>query len=250
MRKLYRFNSRRGVTLVELSMGIAIASLLMIIVAGVQFISGRAIKDMYNKTRTRSSQTRAIDQIRYLLSEAMDVGVADFANGTTQSVDIPTDYTLGTTNVLVDDPDNPGNTISLPKTVKNQVNTAVNVTAYDTVTFRNPNLGSGVSSRLSFNSSTRQLLYDNDISSSGDARAVVTGPIDIRFVPLAFDAPGGVLTNGASRSSMVLLMVRSQAFVAYKESGVVNGVSQYSVIDQQDGLTTVYLRNTTSGADE
>lgn len=248
LRPAPRRRSRRGMTLVELSMGIAVSSLLMIIVAGVQFISGRAINDLYNKTRTRSSQARAIDQIRYLLSEAMDVSLADFNGGKQVTIDIPTDYSIEYEDIVVTDVDGTTQTLSVKK--KAQIDTAVNVTAYDTMTFRNPNLGDGITSRLRFDAPSQKLMYDNNIGNgTADERMIVTGPIDVRFVPLAYDSTAGVLANPGSRSAIVLLMVRSQAYVAYKEDGVVNGIVQYTVIDEQDGLTTVYLRNTTAGSD-
>lgn len=67
---LIRRPGRRGFTLTELMISIAISSLVMVGVMSVQWISGRGIKEMYGQTRTRSSRMRGLDQIRYKLIEA------------------------------------------------------------------------------------------------------------------------------------------------------------------------------------
>lgn len=61
---------QKGFTLIELMFAIAISSLVMVAVASLQYISGRAIKDVYGETRTRQSRTMSLDQIRYRLCNA------------------------------------------------------------------------------------------------------------------------------------------------------------------------------------
>lgn len=58
---------RRGMTLMELIIATAISSLVMIVVAGLQWNSSIATKELYNESRTRTSRMRALDQIRYTL---------------------------------------------------------------------------------------------------------------------------------------------------------------------------------------
>lgn len=65
-----RLRRRRGFTLTEVMISVAISSLVMTAVFSMQFISGRAIKEVYGQTRTRSSRMRAIDQIHYRLVNA------------------------------------------------------------------------------------------------------------------------------------------------------------------------------------
>lgn len=220
--RLARRRSRLGMTMVELVIALSISGLLMIIVAGLQLISGRAIKDLYNQTRTRSSQMRAIDQIRYRLADAkpidMDLANGHLADGSTISIDIPTDTDLQ------EDPPGSGIFKKLP------VEQKVDVMAYRTIEFQNPNVGDNKWSRFSFDATAHKLYYQADKDDGSPPISVVDGPIDVRFVPLE---------SGA----VVQLLVRSQAYIAAKVTGEVNGVATYTIVDEEDGLTTVYLRN-------
>lgn len=64
---LSRITHRRGFTLVEMMIGLVIASGLGLVVAGLQYTSARSIKQLYNQTRSRSHRMQAVDQIRYRL---------------------------------------------------------------------------------------------------------------------------------------------------------------------------------------
>src|SRR5436305_1954558 len=82
---------RRGFTMLEMVIAMSISSLVMIAVAVVQCFSGRAIKEMYGQTRTRSSRLIAIDQIRYRLVNAK-VGSCTYTNGDDTSGYTQIDY--------------------------------------------------------------------------------------------------------------------------------------------------------------
>lgn len=65
-----RRRRRFAFTLVEVMIASVISSLIVGAVVSLQFVSGRAIKEIYSQTRTRSSRMRALDQIRYTLLNA------------------------------------------------------------------------------------------------------------------------------------------------------------------------------------
>jgi prepilin-type N-terminal cleavage/methylation domain-containing protein len=65
-----RPGARRGLTLAEVAVSMAIAGMIAVVVAGILRESGLAIKNMYAITRTRSTRMNAIDQVRYRLIEA------------------------------------------------------------------------------------------------------------------------------------------------------------------------------------
>ena len=60
----------RGMTLVEVMIGASISMMVIGVVVGLMFISGRSIKEIYGQTRTRSARMMALDQIRYRLVNA------------------------------------------------------------------------------------------------------------------------------------------------------------------------------------
>lgn len=62
--------TRAGMTLTELMVAVAIASVVSFAVISLQIISGHTIKEVNGQTMTRSSRMRSIDQIRYKLYNA------------------------------------------------------------------------------------------------------------------------------------------------------------------------------------
>lgn len=67
-------------TLIEVSISIAITSLIMIALFTLQLVSARTIKEVYGQTRTRSSRLATIDQIHYRLADAA-IGSASIQQG-------------------------------------------------------------------------------------------------------------------------------------------------------------------------
>lgn len=67
---LSRLIPRRGMTLVEVSVAMLVATMVMAGVASLQWISARGASEMYGITRTRSSRMQALDQIRFRLCNA------------------------------------------------------------------------------------------------------------------------------------------------------------------------------------
>lgn len=63
-------DSRRGLTLAEVSIMMLMSLLISMVVVGLMYESALAIKDMYAETRTRSTRMIALDQVRYRLSGA------------------------------------------------------------------------------------------------------------------------------------------------------------------------------------
>ena len=61
---------RSGFTLMEIMISMAISSMVMVAIAGLQYFSSRSIHELYGQTRTRSSRMQALDQIRFRLCEA------------------------------------------------------------------------------------------------------------------------------------------------------------------------------------
>lgn len=60
----------RAMTYIEMMISMGIGSLIMVVIVSLQSASGRAIKEMYGQTRTRSARMIALDQIRYRLVDA------------------------------------------------------------------------------------------------------------------------------------------------------------------------------------
>lgn len=75
----FRSRSRRGLTMVETMISLAISGLVTTVVVYMLFQSALTTKDMYAETRTRSTRMRALDQIRYRLVEAQ-IGSVDITN--------------------------------------------------------------------------------------------------------------------------------------------------------------------------
>lgn len=69
-RILRKLRAKRGFTLAEVMIAMAISTLVLIAVMTTQYISARGIKEVYGQTRTRSSRMRGLDQIRYRLADA------------------------------------------------------------------------------------------------------------------------------------------------------------------------------------
>ena len=151
----------------------AILSMAMLVIAGLQSASGHGIKDLYNKTRSRAARMKGLDQIRYTLVNAK-IGTCVTSNASP----------LG---------------------------------GFYTIQYTDPTLG-GKTSQFSFNATAHTLSYDADIAAAPAATVVVAGPIDISFTVL------GV-------GSLIQLRVRDAASIDFGQT------------DTQDGITTVYLRN-------
>jgi hypothetical protein len=149
--------------------GVAISSLVMVVVSSLMYISGRAIKDLYGETRTRSSRMRALDQVRYRLSQA-------------------------------------------------KIGSVVITDSNHQIDFQDPNLGTAVISRFSFNPATQTLSYQADISSGDPSIVASQGPIDVTFQTFA-------------SGSIILLSVKSAANISGGD------------IDEQDGEVEIFLRN-------
>jgi len=66
-RHLFR---RRGVTLVEVVVAASVSALVTAGVVGLMYISGRAVHDLYETTRSRSQRAVALNQIRFRLADA------------------------------------------------------------------------------------------------------------------------------------------------------------------------------------
>lgn len=65
----------RGFTIVEMVVSATMSSVLMVAIVSLQYISARAIKEIYGQARMRAARVQALDQIRYRLCEArMDDG--------------------------------------------------------------------------------------------------------------------------------------------------------------------------------
>lgn len=86
-----------------------------------------------------------------------------------------------------------------------------------TITFNDPNKGA-FNSQFAFDTNTRVLTYDPDLSSSGDERTILRGPVDISFT--------------VEDARIVRLYVKSATEMAYGD------------VDNEEGETIVYLRNT------
>jgi prepilin-type N-terminal cleavage/methylation domain-containing protein len=111
-----RLRSKRGFTIVEIMIAVAISSLVMIAVMSTQYISARAIKDIYAQTRTRSSRMRGLDQIRYRLADA-EIGTVSLTQASSYGYHkiefqdpnlggaTSTFYFVGSTNTLFYDDD-------------------------------------------------------------------------------------------------------------------------------------------------
>lgn len=203
--RLPRFGRRKGFTLVEVLIAASISTMIMMMIASLQLLSAKAIKDLYNKTRTRAAQMRALDQIRYRLMSA------------------------SLSSIVVDDGDDD--------------------LGYREIQFEDPMLAGAVSSFF-FDADTNILYYDDDIDDGSDnmdgyedgndeveGMAVAKGPIDVRFFPQNMNAT-------------VRLFIKSEAYVAAKlveQEAVAEGEEPpppvYSVVDEQEGEITVWLRN-------
>lgn len=203
--RIPRIGRRKGFTLVEVLIAASISSMIMLMVASLQLLSAKAIKDMYNKTSTRAAQMRALDQIRYRLMSA-SIGSIAVEDG---------DATEG----------------------------------YREIQFEDPMLGGAVS-RFFFDADSNILYYDDDMDDGTDnidgfeddndaveGLAVAKGPIDVRFFPQNFNAT-------------IRLFIKSEAYVAAKkveqeavEEGEDPPPAVYSVVDEQEGEITVWLRN-------
>lgn len=62
--------ARRGFTLLEVTISIAISSLVMVAVASLMHISGLQVKNIFGQVQMRQTRMAAIDQIRYKLMNA------------------------------------------------------------------------------------------------------------------------------------------------------------------------------------
>lgn len=134
--------NRRGFTMVEVVLSIGISTFIMLGVASLMLISGRAIKELYGETRTRSSRVRAIDQIRYRLANAVIGSITEYE----------AEY----------DPDS-GVLIG-----------------YHRLEFLDANQG-GSLSVFSFDPSDNTLTYDVNIDDMVDGVPVTVGPINVTF---------------------------------------------------------------------
>jgi len=86
------------------------------------------------------------------------------------------------------------------------------------IRFNNPNLGSSITSEFYFDTATKTLFYDDDVSSGLSGQAVAEGPIEITF-------------ELESAGAIVKVTVKTEADLAYAD------------VDEQDGESAVYLRN-------
>lgn len=202
-----RFTPRnRAFTLIEVMIAVTISTMIMATVVSVMLISGRLVKDLFSKTQTRSAQMQALDQVRYRLCDASMASVT----------------TVGANGDANGDGVNDG---------------------YREIRFKNPNLGSNITSRFFFDAAKNTLYYDDDMSDGNDnmagyndsdsaeGLAIAKGPIDVRFLP----------QNG---NATIQLSIRSEGYIAYKKTGVdAQGNATYTVVDDQDGISTIYLRN-------
>jgi prepilin-type N-terminal cleavage/methylation domain-containing protein len=68
--RMYRIESKKGFTLLETVIAIAISSIVMATVATVYYLSVRTIKDLYAPTYARTLRSKAISQIRFRLCDA------------------------------------------------------------------------------------------------------------------------------------------------------------------------------------
>jgi prepilin-type N-terminal cleavage/methylation domain-containing protein len=143
MRILARPRRRGGFTMVEVMIAVAISTLITMAVASTMFISGRAIKEMNGQTITRSSRTRAIDQVRYRLADAEIGSVTEYQ----------ADFDLETGDLV----------------------------GYHRIEFTDPTNG-GATSAFYFNTAENTLYYDADVADGEPAEAVVVGPINLTFV--------------------------------------------------------------------
>jgi len=92
--------------------------------------------------------------------------------------------------------------------------------SFHKIQFDDPNLGT--TSEFEFDTANRNLYYDDDIASSGDAQTLLTGPINITF---------RAGSNGVGVDALVTIFVQTSAELAY------------SRVDEREGETVVYLRN-------
>ncbi len=207
MKKLHYTRRRSAFTLVEMMVAMAIASVIMIGISSLMLVSARNAKTIFNMSYVRSAQMRALDQVRYRLNNASIASVA----------------TVGTNADIDADGDNDG---------------------FQEIRFSDPNLGTGITSRMFFDPAAQTLYYDDDMNDGQDTIAgyadadtahegiaISRGPIDVRFLP-------------QSSNALIRLSIRSQAYIASKQTGTdAQGNATYRIVDNQDGVTTVYLRN-------
>lgn len=71
---------RRGFTLTEVMISVAITSVVMASVASLQYVSARTVKEIYEQTNVRATRLRALDVLRYRLSNAQ-IGTAQVFSG-------------------------------------------------------------------------------------------------------------------------------------------------------------------------
>lgn len=136
-----RPRNHRGMTLVEVMISVAISSMTMMAVFSLMWTSGRAIKELYGQTRTRSSRMIALDQIKYRLVDAEIGSVVEYQADTDDQ------------GVLI---------------------------GYHRIDFIDPTNG-GVTSSFIFNEATNTLTYDDNTGDTVPAVAVVRGPLNITF---------------------------------------------------------------------
>lgn len=68
--RIFRHHRRRGFTLVEVMIALAIMGMVMAGLATLQLWSGRTIKEVYGETRMRSARMQSLDQLRFNLCNA------------------------------------------------------------------------------------------------------------------------------------------------------------------------------------
>lgn len=61
---------RRGFTITEMAVAMAVGSVVFATVGAIQYISARSVSEIYGQAHTRSSRMQALDQIRYRICEA------------------------------------------------------------------------------------------------------------------------------------------------------------------------------------
>ena len=79
MKRLAHTRHRRGFTLSEMMIAVAISSMVMVAVASMQYLCARAHKELYGVSNTRSSRAQSIAAIRFRLCNARVGSVVGFS---------------------------------------------------------------------------------------------------------------------------------------------------------------------------
>lgn len=77
MRAVRFGKTKHAFTMIEMMISIGLSSLVMLVVAGLQFYSARQIQQLYQQTRVRGESIQALDQLRNRLSNARCKDVAN-----------------------------------------------------------------------------------------------------------------------------------------------------------------------------